>query len=110
MNLRVLTAGCSAVVISMLIGSCGGTGATDEATSPSTTSGVEVGIEPRFADPGPYAVGVTTLTMADSRLVEVYYPVTKASAEGAPRPPIFRPIRSHPMSWRGCRPCLQEPT
>lgn len=84
MNLRVLTAGCSAVVISMLIGSCGGTGATDEATSPSTTSGVEVGIEPRFADPGPYAVGVTTLTMADSRLVEVYYPVTKASAEGAP--------------------------
>jgi dienelactone hydrolase len=37
---------------------------------------------PRYAQPGPYAAGVTTLDLPD-RKVEVWYPATKKAARGA---------------------------
>lgn len=39
---------------------------------------------PRYAQAGPYEVGVATLKLAD-RSVEVYYPAKKGSAQGKPR-------------------------
>lgn len=55
-----------------------------EQSAATTNDAVAVGAEPRYAEPGPYPVGVTTLDLSD-RKVEVYYPAQPASTESLPR-------------------------
>ncbi len=58
------------------------------ACSNTTSEGEGTPAPETYRDPGPYAAGVTTLTLAD-RGVEVWYPVDPADAEGLEKSPYF---------------------
>jgi len=74
----ILAMSCAALLAACSNSSDGsGTGGTRGEPAPDT-----------YRDPGPYAAGVTTLTLAD-REVEVWYPVDPADAEGLETSPYF---------------------
>ena len=76
----------TAVVAGLGVG-CSSDNATDKSSDGKATTTVDAAAlakEPRYAKPGPYAVGVTTLKLADGRAVEVYYPADKAAAKTKP--------------------------
>src|SRR5207342_3563732 len=54
-----------------------------DASTTSSRPARSVLAEPAYAKPGPYAVGVTTLSLPD-RKVEVYYPARAGSTKGRP--------------------------
>ncbi|MGZ6993927.1 MAG: alpha/beta hydrolase family protein [Acidimicrobiia bacterium] len=65
------------VVVALAVAGCSsGSGATTSSSRPS-------GADPAYAKRGPYAVGVTTLSLPD-RKVEVYYPAKHGSTDGRP--------------------------
>lgn len=67
------------IVISLLaLGAC--TTKSDTKTSGSSTTAPDRSGERAYADAGPQAVGMTTLTL-DDRTVDVYYPTTAPPAE-----------------------------
>jgi predicted dienelactone hydrolase len=70
------------LILTMVGAACSSSGSsTGKSEKPSTTAS---GSDPKFAKPGPYEVGVTTLQLPD-RAVEVYYPTTKKSVAGKPK-------------------------
>lgn len=60
---------------------------SDRAPDPTTDSAPssDVADEARFAEPGPYDTGVTTMELPDGRKVEVYYPAADGSTDGVPK-------------------------
>ncbi len=73
------------ISLALVAASCDDT--NDDRRTGSTTSTADVaalGAEPRYAEPGPYEVGVTTLALSGDRKVEVYYPAVEASTDGKP--------------------------
>lgn len=81
---RRLVAGALAALV---VTACGDQSSAST-RAPSTTAAVPVvsDLGPQsFAGPGPYAVGVRTLSLpSDNAPVEVWYPATQASAAGTP--------------------------
>jgi dienelactone hydrolase len=68
------------VAIAVALAGCSsGSGATPGDSKPSGSAGTQ----PAYAKPGPYKVGVTTLSLPD-RKVEVYYPAKAGSTTGRP--------------------------
>jgi len=61
-----------------------GKGADQTGATTTTADAAALAAETRYAEPGPYEVGVTTLQLADDRKVEVYYPAAEASTDGKP--------------------------
>ena len=78
---RILVAGLMAA---LMMGACS-SGSSSAKSVPTLTpeAGAARGAEPRYAKPGPYQVGVTTIDLAD-RKVEVYYPAKPGSTKGRP--------------------------
>ena len=52
------------------------------ATTSTTSTTVSTANQAPYAQPGPYAVGFTTMHLADGRRVVVWYPATKGSTRG----------------------------
>ncbi len=63
------------------------TGNSKRSEGTTTTSSVptDTSSSPAYAEPGPHAVGVTKLAMADGRSVVVYYPADQAATADKPR-------------------------
>jgi predicted dienelactone hydrolase len=76
-----MTRALVAAAVALALTSCG-SGSSDSSTS-GANAAVAAGSEPRYAKPGPYQVGVTTIELAD-RKVEVYYPARSGSTNGRP--------------------------
>ena len=74
---------CALLAASVIAG-CSSSSATSTTTTPV----------PAYADPGPHAVGVTTLDLGSAgpvlggRSATVFYPADRASAAGHPRLPL----------------------
>ena len=71
------------IAVSVALALAGCTSGSDSETSRPASRARAVGADPRFAKPGPFAVGVTTLALAD-REVEVYSPAKPGSTDGRP--------------------------
>jgi dienelactone hydrolase len=73
------------LVIAALVAAGCSSGSHSSGSDASTSSrpAKSVLAEPAYAKPGPYAVGVTTLSLPD-RKVEVYYPARAGSTNGRP--------------------------
>ncbi len=77
-------AGVVLCVAAAMIGAACSSDADDAATAADNPAGddtTSVAAEPRYADAGPYEVGITTLTLDDGRAVEVYYPAQDGSTD-----------------------------
>ncbi len=83
MRISRLSAVTLALTLSALVGCSSSTSASNPSsdTKASTDGGRPVAV---YAEPGPYAAGVTTLTIGD-RQAEVWYPVARAATKGATR-------------------------
>ena len=88
-------------VLALLAQAFAGSGDAAKATGPRMLSA------PAYAGRGPYAVGVSTLELAD-RSIEVYYPAKPGSTRPAPRsrsgPCSVAAVCSSPSCTRRCRP------
>jgi predicted dienelactone hydrolase len=82
-RLQLVVALCAALVV---VGACSSSSKSTSGTPTSTTT-APANSAP-YAKPGPYAVGFTTLHLADGRRVVVWYPATPGSTSGHPRQSI----------------------
>ena len=69
---------CAALV---LVGACSSSSKSSSGTATTSTTSASEDAAP-YAKPGPYAVGFTTLHLADGRRVVVWYPATKSTTAG----------------------------
>jgi predicted dienelactone hydrolase len=74
----------AALLLAVTSSACGSSKAAAPTTAPTTADPAALAGEPRYAEPGPYGVGVTTLHLPSGRAVEVYYPADKADTAGKP--------------------------
>jgi dienelactone hydrolase len=76
----VPTARCSLLALIPLLavaGACSDDGGDDAGPDDATTTSVVEAAGDAFSEPGPYPVGVTTLTLASGPQVEVWYPASE---------------------------------
>src|SRR5215475_14037489 len=76
-RLRLAAALCAVLFV---VGAC--SSSSKPSSSSATTTTVAPADAAPYAKPGPYAVGFTTLHLADGRRVVVWYPATKGSTNG----------------------------
>ena len=76
-RVKLAAAFCAALVV---VGACSSSSKSSSGT-PSPTTVAPADPAP-YAKPGPYAVGFTTLHLADGRRVVVWYPATKGTTRG----------------------------
>jgi len=74
-----LTAAACAVLV--LLGACSSSSKSSSG-SPASTTTVSSADSAPYAKPGPYAVGFTTMHLADGRRVVVWYPATPGATAG----------------------------
>src|SRR5262245_20962799 len=77
-RVQLAAALCAALVV---IGACSSSSKSSSGTPTSSTTVAPANAAP-YAKPGPYAVGFTTLHLADGRRVVVWYPAAKATTTG----------------------------
>ena len=86
--MRLLLLGLAALLIGAACGEDSETEPPDGATatlpaeSDATADAVGEGV-PDYSGRGPYDVGITTLTLADNRPIDVWYPAAEGATEGA---------------------------
>ena len=73
--------GAVAVATALLLAAGCSSSAKSSASAPPTTAAVAAAPAP-YAKPGPYAVGYTTMHLADGRRVVVWYPATPGTTAG----------------------------
>ena len=73
------------VMSASVVAGCGSGGSDDSAQRTTTTAAATTTTVPpegAYSEPGPYQVGVTTLTLDDGNLAEVWYPAAEGAADG----------------------------
>lgn len=84
-RVRRWAAPLAAVLLALGLAACSDDGGGEDATDDSTGADEEQVLSgPAFVEPGPYAVGTTTLELASGAPVHVWYPVDTDDVEGQP--------------------------